>query len=327
MLPLLVVAMLSQTPDGGVPPDRVRAVDLALGKVLTPRPDKASAIAEVERALQGATPAERPLLERTIALIREDAPLAKLVPSYVDILRTSSANPQLDAQAARRLGSGWLALPTLAQQAGLDPKPYAKEATDAVSGLVARFPKEGGMYGLEATSLTMNKAPPTQVLAAYKRCVELDPSEAWCRSNHQQLASELGRPVCTGAQLKRPLTVTGATEWKSGPALETKAGKLSLEASPLLANPDYAQVAVTDTGELSLILTPQATTRFAAATAKRMGTFVVVRLGDELLMAPRLESAIPSGKLLIAPGALPAFQLDALCSSVQRTDLPGELKL
>ncbi|MDL2406644.1 protein translocase subunit SecDF [Rhizobium calliandrae] len=102
-----------------------------------------------------------------------------------------------------------------------------------------------------------------------------------------------------------------------------------VQKQPLLSNIDFADaVAVSNTqnnhGNISVRLTPEATSRFAQATADNLGKNVVVVLDDQVISAAVLKTAITTGDIDI-PGDFTAQGAQDLAVMLKSGPLPATL--
>lgn len=197
-----------------------------------------------------------------------------------------------------------------------------------IRDFAARYPKESLAHGWLAFVLAEERADAKLILGALKRCVDLNP-HAKCAQTYADTAAEYQRPRCTGAALIKPLTASAARE-KPGAPLAANGRTYAVDPEPFLRSTDFTEVTVDDDGNLSLATSPAATTRLADETGAliKTGSSVVLKLGDDVLLVAQLRERITTGQLRVTRGqGKPAFELEKLCRSVERPQVPAELKL
>lgn len=263
---------------------------------------------------------ERKLIERMIRVLEKDGPLERIVPEFADIVRAAAKLGRGRFDDEHSAARAFLSLPHLAQKAGLDPEPLRREAMAFIRELVARYPNEGRAHGLLAAAMMEAKAESKLVLPALKRCSELDRT-SWCTEQYAKLLADGERPRCRGTALKKPLTARGAyEEWEKQPGATMTANgqKYSVEANPFLRTEDFAWVSVDGEGNLSLEVTMAARARLEQETRRLLGKTVALMLGDEVLLAARVQSPTSEGQITITPGKGKApFKLEELCRAVE----------
>lgn len=287
---------------------------------------RAEFVAAVKAAKEHATPEEQAFLERLVRLMDLEPDPKTTFQALVSLTREALLLERGDFAAERSLTATFLSFPFSARSFSLDPAPLTQEAVSHARALVKRWPREASAHGVLASALELEPAPPKDVLAALERCVALDGARATkCGERRDRLIAELERPRCSGAALSAPLTFSGAQEaWKLAPGtpLTVDGVELTVEPKPFLDGAQLAALSVDDEGNLRLEATKAGAIELAQHTRRLRDTragYVVVRLGDEVLMAPRLMDAIEGGQVRITRGRDRApFSLEALCKTVER---------
>jgi hypothetical protein len=320
MLELLAALFIASAADAGAPAQRadvrslfnefVRAQDEAS------KEQRLAQIAALKTAAASASGDERKLIDRMTRLLEKDEPLEKVVPEFADIVRATAKLARGRFDDERVAAGAYLSLPATARNAGLDPEPLRREAMAFIRDLVARYPNEGSAHGLLASALMEAKADSKLVLVELKRCSELD-GKSSCTEQYSRLLAEFERPRCRGTALKKLLTARGAHDDAAN------GQKYSVEANPFLRAEDFASVSVDEEGNLALEVTTSARARLAQETRRLLGKTVVLMLGDEVLLAARVQEPISDGRVRVTQGqGKPPFKLEELCRTVEHPAAP-----
>lgn len=221
-----------------------------------------------------------------------------------------------------------------------EKKPPAWQArlNETIRGFPLRFPTEARGFFFYGRLLTEENASNEDQLRAYKRCVDLEPSEKWCRSNYEDRVKVYRQPHCKTAGIDPGLGFYRAstTRGKSYVRKLSRNGEpVFVEASPFLTVEAIATIreelpakSMLDS-QLLLEFTPAGAKRLEEETSRKDLQSIAVVLGDEVLVNPRVAEPIPDGRVLIHLGfgsdSEPLFQ--RLCRKVEQRELPAEFKL
>jgi hypothetical protein len=305
-------------------------------------------IAELERFRGKVASPERELVERTLPLVRRyDA-----APESIGALDLRNAADVMAKLAAAYPRDFELQLATAAgihrieSTGGEDGSPRVE--TDSASrsntvraeALVASFPGEARAFAHLARVLSSDGTKALPAMRAYVKCAELDPRQKACLSGFQALADDWLKPRCaafkesgfgTHAAYEKPaktlkkITVAGRTLYmESKPAL-TGAHVQDVTETPLEGGGTHASGQARATHTLQISLTPLGAGRFAdltRAVADKSG-YLAVRIGKELVAAPRVMSTIDSGLLVL--GSDKPLPWRDMCVRFETRRLPPDL--
>jgi hypothetical protein len=280
------------------------------------REDRVRLIQSLTVGADALTGGERQLAVRLKQLIQQDEFSDKQVIEFSKIVRdfTKLARGRLTEELAA--GSLMLSLAPLAKNVGLDPEPARREAVAFASDLASRYPAEGRAHGVLASASIAANADSEIILTELKRCSELD-KKSWCADTYARALSDRNRPMCRGTMLTKSLTAIGAEEESAhqvGPTIVYNEQKYTLEAKPFLSSEDFASIAVDPDGNLVLEVNAAAKKRLEQETKRLLRKTVVLRFGEEILLAASLMEPIANGQIFVRRGnSQPPFSLDALC--------------
>lgn len=304
-------------------------------------------IAELER-LRGKVPSpERELVERTLPLLRR----YEAAPESIGALDLRNAGDLMAKLAAAYPRDFELQLATAAgihrieSTGGEDGGPRieadaaSRSSLARAEALVAGFPGEARAYAHLAGVLSSHENKALAAMRAYVKCAELDPRQKACLSGFQTLADDWLKPRC--AAFKESGFGAHAAYEKPAKALTkvTVSGRmLFMEPRPALTGAHVQDVTETPpeggaraggsagaTHALQIALTPQGAGRYAdltRAVADKSG-YLAIRIGKELVAAPRVMSAIDSGLLVL--GSDKPLPWRDMCVRFETRRLPPDL--
>ncbi|MBA2539397.1 MAG: hypothetical protein H0V17_07175 [Deltaproteobacteria bacterium] len=230
------------------------------------RPDVTAEIAKLEAQRTAATPDERRVIDRSIAIMRatdvadrEPDPtkarlqriaiardtlallddMAKLEPDDVDTISKVCGSLQLLA----------MTIESLEIQGELPPRSVLERARSLAKHLVEKHPSSAQAWGLHA-SVTSQDDPETR-LRGFAKCATLEPSNASCKQSLDSERAAYVLPYCEGSEIKGDISwrVASKKPTPGSTPVEHHYETFYLAGSPKFSIEDVVHVQATTTRE------------------------------------------------------------------------------
>lgn len=171
-------------------------------------------------------------------------------------------------------------------------------------------------------------------MRAFARCLELDPSELKCKEGLKTTAAAYQRPRCSSFK-KEAFGLHAATDRAPGKGKaktarrQVKVGGQTyfMERSPAVSGTDVDEVFESGAGQdkkIEVTLSPRGSARFAEITGRlaQEQAFLVIMVGGKPQSAPKVMSAIETGKFLLSGEG---FDMKKLCKKMETPKLPPDV--
>lgn len=300
-------------------------------------------IAELEQHRSHVAGSLQDIINQTLNLLRKyDAAPSPLSPqdrqqSVRLMLRLAEIYPR-DFEIQLATAAGIFRLETgVREETGslFEPASSSRTSISRAEALVANFPNEARAHAHLGDVLASDSQRALAAMRAYVRCNQLDPRQKTCQSGFDALADDWLKPRCAGFKDQafavhaayskqrrdlRRINVDGTTVFmEQKPALTGhQIQDVNESGSAPTASPSNSWI-------LQIGFTPSAAGRFSDLTRKlsEQSGYLVVRMGKDLVAAPRVLSAIDSGTLVLT--ASKPLPWRGVCTRFETRKLPLDL--
>jgi len=220
-----------------------------------------------------------------------------------------------------------------------DPN-FVKLIESGVASFTDRFPKIARGYGLKAAYLATVEAKKEDVIAAYRKCIELDPADAPCRQAYAQSVEAYEEIRCLGENVVEGFGIyladSSQARFSKKLPLLGKNKDLFVASRPSLTRKDIKEIYPNQNHygqtSLSLVFTKAGRMKLAKVTGKNINKLMAVVVDNQILIAPTIQSRIDTDSAQVSFAEADKRRsktevLEQVCTKTTQLTLPKELRL